>query len=174
PLDLIDQSGNVLDKENRGNTPVALDYKKMANNVPVETRVRNTYTTTSILEAERTILGIVDESLAGPALAPKVDEAYIAEAIATKERRGGVMFSSEQLAFMRGTLSSGRSVELVRGVAGAGKTTQLEVVSSAFKRAGYSVIGCSPTGVAADNLRRGARIDSHTLASLALQVESNG
>ncbi len=174
-LDLIDQKGRVLNKENRGNTPVALDFKQMnPDNTPVEVRVRSTYTTSAILEAERIIYDLAETSFMGEPSAPKVDRALVEAAISAKSNRSGIIFSSEQLAFMRGTLSSGRSVELVRGVAGAGKTTQLEVVSSAFKQAGYSVIGCSPTGVAADNLQRGARIESHTLASLALQVQSTG
>ena len=66
--------------------------------------------------------------------------------------------------------TSGRGVELVLGVAGAGKTTALDAVRQAFETAGYRVIGTSTSGQAARTLgsrRRHRRVPHHRLPAVA-------
>lgn len=68
--------------------------------------------------------------------------------------------------------TSGRGAELILGVAGAGKTTGLDVVRQAFETAGYRVIGTSTSGQAARTLGREAGIEtSATMASLLWRID---
>ena len=70
--------------------------------------------------------------------------------------------------------TSGRGVELVVGVAGAGKTTAVDVTRRAFDAAGYRVVGTSTSGQAARTLGAEAGIDeSRTIASLLWRLDAD-
>src|SRR6188474_1755671 len=74
---------------------------------------------------------------------------------------------------VRAIATSGRRMELVVGVAGAGKTTALACVRDAYEAAGHRVIGASTSGQAARTLGREAGIDNRTIASLLWRLDHN-
>lgn len=63
---------------------------------------------------------------------------------------------------MSGITGSGHGVDLVIGVAGAGKTTMLDVVRMAYEAEGYTVIGTATSGQAARTLGRDANMAPST------------
>ncbi len=102
-----------------------------------------------------------------PAVAP---EAAVAALSATESRLGQRLTAGQRNALEQ-ILTSGRGVELVVGVAGAGKTTALAAAREAFEAAGYEVVGTSTSGQAARTLGREAGIaESRTLASLNWRI----
>ena len=103
------------------------------------------------------------------ALAPAAVQAAI---FAKQQALGGRPLTAGQAAMVTGVCTSGRGVDLVLGVAGAGKTTAIDVVRDAFETAGYRVIGTSISGQAARTLGAEARItESRTTASLLWRLE---
>jgi len=83
--------------------------------------------------------------------------------------------SGEQLAVLRRILVDGHGIDAVVGVAGAGKTTIMEVARLAWEADGQVVMGASTAAVAAANLRTEAGITSSTLAMLLQRIRtSNG
>ena len=105
--------------------------------------------------------------------APTVPTAVVAEAMAAKEEAlGGRVLTAGQRHMIEAVCGSGRGAELVLGVAGAGKTTALDVARAAFETAGYRVIGTSTSGQAARTLGREAGIaESRTMASLLWRLD---
>lgn len=74
--------------------------------------------------------------------------------------------SQEQRAAAVELLEAGDLACLI-GHAGAGKSTMLQGVREELERAGYTVRGCAPSGIAAESLRLGSGIaDARTIASL--------
>ena len=68
--------------------------------------------------------------------------------------------------------TSGRGVELVVGVAGAGKSTALDAARRAFEGAGFRVLGTAISGQAARTLGTEAGIDeARTIASLLWRLD---
>jgi len=102
-----------------------------------------------------------------------VSPAAVQTAISAKQQAlGGRPLTPGQAAVIAGVCTSGRGVELVLGVAGAGKTTAIDVVRDAFETAGYRVIGTSISGQAARTLGAEARIvESRTTASLLWRLD---
>jgi conjugative relaxase-like TrwC/TraI family protein len=99
--------------------------------------------------------------------APTVSLPAVQTAIAAKERSLGAALTSGQREAVTSVATSGRGVDLILGVAGAGKTTAIDVVRDAFEAAGYQVIGTATSGQAAKTLGREAGIaESRTTASL--------
>jgi len=92
--------------------------------------------------------------------------------IAKQRSLGGVLLTAGQQQAVSGITGSGRGVELVVGVAGAGKTTALDAVRIAFETAGYTVVGTATSGQAARTLGRDAHLaESSTLASLLWRLD---
>jgi len=103
------------------------------------------------------------------ALTPAAVQAAIS---AKHEALGGRSLTAGQATMIAGVCTSGRGVELVLGVAGAGKTTAIDVVRSAYESAGYRVIGTSISGQAARTLGSEAQIvESRTTASLLWRLD---
>ena len=105
--------------------------------------------------------------------AASVPESVIEAAMAAKEEAlGGRTLTAGQKAMIEAVCSSGRGAELILGVAGAGKTTALDVVRDAFETAGFRVIGTSTSGQAARTLGREAGIEtSATMTSLLWRID---
>jgi len=104
--------------------------------------------------------------------APAVAFPMVDKAITAKERALSGALTSGQTDAVVGIATSGHGVDLVLGVAGAGKTTALDVVRHAFETAGYRVLGTSTSGQAARTLGREAGIgESRTMASLLWRLD---
>ncbi|MGH9077042.1 MAG: MobF family relaxase, partial [Acidimicrobiales bacterium] len=116
--------------------------------------------------AERIATGL--DRLDAPVATPETVAAALAE---TAERVGGPL-ADEQRQAVEKVCSSGRGVELIVGVAGAGKTTMLAAVTAAFETSGCEVLGTATAGQAARTLADGAAVGrSSTLASLTGRLE---
>jgi conjugative relaxase-like TrwC/TraI family protein len=105
--------------------------------------------------------------------APAVGVEMAERAITRKEEQlGGRQLTADQRAMIRSVVTSGRPVELIVGVAGAGKTTALDAVRQAFEAAGYRVVGTSISGQAARTLGTDAGIgESRTIVSLLWRID---
>lgn len=65
------------------------------------------------------------------------------------------------------------SIKTVAGRAGTGKTTMLAAAREAWESKGYNVVGCSVSGMAAQELAKGAGINSETVDMRLLQLEKS-
>lgn len=74
--------------------------------------------------------------------------------------------TAEQVALVRRVCGSGAGVEVVRGLAGTGKTFALAAAREAFAANGFRVTGCALQGRAALELEREAAIPAVTVARL--------
>src|SRR5207237_6286306 len=94
-----------------------------------------------VIAAEHAIAAVVESGRVRTD-APRVAQVVANEAMIAKQRSlGGVLLTAGQQQAVSGITGSGRGVELVVGVAGAGKTTALDAVRSACETAGYTVPG---------------------------------
>jgi conjugative relaxase-like TrwC/TraI family protein len=78
--------------------------------------------------------------------------------------------SDEQASLVRAICCSGNGVDVVRGLAGTGKTFALGAAREAYRLEGLRVIGCALQGKAALLLEEEAGIPSWTVASLLGQL----
>jgi len=74
--------------------------------------------------------------------------------------------AAEQLSLVRALATSGDGVQLVNAKAGSGKTFALGAARLVWESAGYRVVGAALAARAAQELRDGAGIHSHTIARL--------
>lgn len=70
-----------------------------------------------------------------------------------------------------GVCSSGRGLDVVIGVAGAGKTTALQAVRHAYQADGHQIFAAATSGQAARTVGHDAGIESYTVASLLARLE---
>ena len=125
----------------------------------------------SVLAREEVIAGRIATGLERHD-APTATLESVAGAVAETEARIGGRLAVEQHRAVEEVCSSGRGVELVVGVAGAGKTTMLAAVAAAFEASGCEVLGAATAGQAARALAVGATLErSSTLASLTGRLE---
>lgn len=80
-----------------------------------------------------------------------------------------VSLAQQRAAALHIATDTGRHA-FVEGWAGTGKTTMLKAVGTAYKQAGFSVIGCCQSAAASQNLTRETGIASRTIASLLLSL----
>ena len=112
------------------------------------------------------------EQLAHREGAPRVSGPAAHTAITNIEADLDGPLTAGQRAAAVGVLTSGRGLDLIVGVAGAGKTTALAVVAAGFDTAGYTVIGTATSGQATRSLAGGAGIDqSRTVTSLLWRLD---
>jgi conjugative relaxase-like TrwC/TraI family protein len=128
------------------------------------------YATATTIAREQSIAAAVEIEV-GRSDAPAVSVVAARRAVLGREDSLGASLTPGQREAVMAVATSGRGVELVVGVAGAGKTTALAAVAEAFEAEGYAVVGTSTSGQAARTLRRQAGIDeSRTLASLTWRL----
>jgi hypothetical protein len=148
----------------------------LANNdavaLPIVTGSREQVWTTRCVLADEDRIATLAESLTGDK-GPKVEEQAALDAVSRLEERLGVPLTTTQHEVAIGLLASGHRLDLVRGVAGSGKTTTLAAVRDGFESAGYNVLGTATSGQAAKNLGDGTGIDSSTVASLTWRLDHN-
>ncbi len=124
-----------------------------------------------VLADEERIATLAEQLTGGDG--PKIEEQAALRAVTGLEERLGAPLTPTQQEVATGLLVSGHRLDLVKGVAGSGKTTALAAVRDGFERAGYSVLGTATSGQAARNLGDGAGIESRTVASLAWRLDNN-
>lgn len=127
------------------------------------------FTTRDAQATERAILFFVEEGKQQytPVVA-KNDVSFFVEQQAQKaERETGFLLTSGQQEALGVTLTTSDQFHRWRGVAGAGKTTSMNILRQQYELKGYKVRGFAPTGDAALNLGKEAHIkDFSTIASL--------
>jgi len=95
----------------------------------------------------------------------------IADPDSTQVALSGRRLSDEQQRAVRELTSSGRSVEVLRAPAGAGKTFALDAARDAWQRSGKQVVGCALSAQAARELREQAGIETTTIADLKQRLD---
>jgi hypothetical protein len=129
------------------------------------------YAPACVVAVEAAIAEVMETAAARTA-APMVSSSMVERQIRAKERAlGGVPLTVGQANTAISLATSGRGAELVLGVAGAGKTTMLDVVRAAFEAGGYRVLGTSTSGQAARSLGDEAHLESRTVASLLWRLD---
>jgi len=104
-----------------------------------------------------------------------VGSQYLSQAIKAQNnimrRAFGGKLSNEQINALR-HITSNKQLACVVGLAGAGKSTMLEVANNAWIKQGLNVHGAALSGKAADGLQSASGINSRTLASLELSWQN--
>ncbi len=127
------------------------------------------YTTVEVLTAEATIAGVVETLTTLPG--PTIDPDKVASAVNERERSLGRPLTRGQRQVVEQICGSGTAVSVVIGVAGSGKTTALDTVTTVLDRSGYRVLGTSTSGQAARTLATEAHLDATTFASLLWRLD---
>ena len=123
-----------------------------------------TFTTPDMLATERRL---VDGAFAR--VRDRVGEATLDQVGAALSARPTM--SDEQELMVWQICTSGRGVDVVEGVAGAGKTFALAAAREAWQAAGHPVIGCALAAKAARQLQTDAGIPSQTIDRLLLDLD---
>ena len=103
--------------------------------------------------------------------APALLTALVDTTIRRTEAELAVKLTASQRRAVTGVCTSGRSLDVIIGVAGAGKTTALRAVRDAFELERRDVIATATSGQAARTVGHDAGIDSYTVASLLARLE---
>jgi conjugative relaxase-like TrwC/TraI family protein len=127
------------------------------------------FTTVEVLTAEHTIAGVF-ETLTHRT-GPTIDEARIAAASSDREHGLGRPLTAGQRRVVEQVCGRGAAVSVVIGVAGSGKTTALDAVTTVLEDSGYRVLGTSTSGQAARTLAAEAHVDAVTFASLLWRLD---
>jgi conjugative relaxase-like TrwC/TraI family protein len=129
------------------------------------------YSPACVIAVEQAIVDVMDEG-ATRTDAARADYPVVEAAIWAKETQVGAPLTIGQTDAAVALCTSGLAVEMVIGVAGAGKTTMLDVVRAAFEHAGFRVIGTATSGQAAQTLGRDAGLtEARTVASLLWRMD---
>ena len=126
------------------------------------------YATAEVLATEHAIAQAIDRLTHRPG--PSIDPVEVGQVVTRTEADGRVL-TGGQVAAVEAICSSGRGVDVVIGVAGAGKTTALNTARQVLQTAGYQVLGTSTSGQAARTLGTEAAISSGTLRSLLWRLD---
>lgn len=120
------------------------------------------FSTRSMVRLEHEML----ESIHGLRAEPHIEiaESRLRSAYQRFEHKHGFALNDEQKAVVR-HMTRGNGAAALVGYAGAGKSTTMDALRIAYEREQYKVIGGALAGIAADNLREEAGIESRTLAS---------
>lgn len=124
---------------------------------------REIFTTREMQKIEREILEMVRASKGR--FSPIASEVEIDFFAAGKELQTGWEYTSGQLELARVALTSSDRINIIQGDAGSGKTAGLSLVREFAESCGVQVAGLGFTGKAADELKKGAAIESATLDS---------
>jgi hypothetical protein len=128
------------------------------------------YTTRDIIDAETVIVRAAEASHDNQTdIRITTDAADMAAAAA--EQINGFPLSGEQWRELIDLTTSGRQLDALIGGPGAGKTTLMDTVRSAYETAGFVVAGTSTQGVAAQTLQAEAGIGSRTVAQWLWRVD---
>lgn len=152
-----------------------LDTKSMEDIVKTERSnfdlrlTQEEFTTRTAQETERKILEFVESGKGKfqPVVTEDSAKDFVYQKAEKFSSKSGFSLTEGQRQALEVTLSTEDQFHRWRGVAGAGKTTSMDILREQFEFKGYLVRGFAPTGDAALNLSREARIkDFGTVASL--------
>lgn len=131
-------------------------------------KTQNHYTTIEVLKKEEYIFAqknLKNFSITG-------DKEQITEAIKAFETEKGFELKEGQNNLAHTILTSDSQFIVAQGVAGAGKSTSLEIVKNVAEAQSIKVVALAPTGTATDNLAKEAGIsESYTVAKF---IQTNG
>ncbi|MCW4600185.1 relaxase domain-containing protein [Janibacter hoylei] len=125
------------------------------------------YTSTDILAAERRIV-----AASGRHSAHTVDSTYVDLAL-LESTANGVALNAGQASLVREMATSPACVQLAIAPAGAGKTTAMRALSSAWTNGGGQVLGLAPSAAAAAVLGEQIDVATDTLAKLVWSLEND-
>ena len=127
------------------------------------------HTTEDLLDCERQILdGAHRRSGEGSG---RLDDSALRSSLA----RHGRPLTDEQAAALQAVATSGHGVDAIEALAGTGKTYTAAALATAYRDAGYRVLGAAPTGRAVRELKEQAGIgESFTLTRLAGELRDHG
>lgn len=129
---------------------------------------RNEYTTKEVLQKEEYIFSLKQNKN----FSVTESKEQISEAIKTFETEKGFELKEGQLNLAHTILLSDSQFIVAQGVAGAGKSTSLEIVKNVAEAQNIKVVALAPTGTATDNLAKEAGIkESFTVAKF---IQENG
>ncbi len=122
------------------------------------------YTTPDMIQSERRLLerAVARRFERGAVVAVEL----VDDATAARPTLG-----AEQVEMVRALCASGNGVDIVRGIAGAGKTYALAAAADAFRAAGHPVIGCALAAKAAARLEDATGIPSMSVDRLLQGLE---
>ena len=130
---------------------------------------KNQYTTREVLEKEEYIFSQSNNSN----FSITEDKSLITQAIKNFEKQKGFTLKDGQNNLAYTILTSSNQFIIAQGVAGAGKSTSLEIAKTVAEHSSIKVVALAPTGTATDNLTKEAGIkESYTVAKF-IQDQDN-
>lgn len=120
------------------------------------------YVAASVLDAELRVAETADRLSHRADAVMSLD--VITDAVTATEHALGRPLSDSQRNAVTGIATSGRGLDLVVGVSGAGKTTALDVLRTAYESGGYRVLGTATSGQASRALTSEANVEALTIA----------
>lgn len=123
------------------------------------------YSSVRVLNAEQRIVEAAGQRDGRTATGEAVDLALL------ESTANGVTLNAGQSALVRGMATSGARLQLAIAPAGAGKTTAMRTLSSAWANSGGTVLGLAPSAAAAAALREQIDTSTDTLAKLTWGLE---
>ena len=127
------------------------------------------YTATAVLVTEHSITDSLERLTRRRARVVAPELVY--QVSVAKETELGHALSAGQRRAVDRICRSGRAVDVVVGVAGAGKTTALDVAARALEAAGCQVLGTATSGQGARTLGHYARLSASTMRSLLWRLD---
>ena len=129
---------------------------------------KNQYTTLEVLQKEEYIFSKKENVN----FAITRDKEQVAAAIKEFEAKKGFILKDGQIDLANTILTSDNQFIIAQGVAGAGKSTSLEIVKNIAEVQNIQILALAPTGTAADNLSKEAGIkENYTVAKF---IQENG
>ena len=129
---------------------------------------KNQFTTKEVLEKENFIFSLKNEK----SFVVSKSKTEIEKAIKTFEKEKGFELKQGQRDLANTVLSSDNQFIIAQGVAGAGKSTSLEIVRKVAEHNNINIVALAPTGTATDNLAKEAGITKNM--TVAKFIQENG
>lgn len=131
-------------------------------------QTNNQYTTKEILRKEEFIFSLKNEK----SFIVTKSESEIKKAIKAFEKQKGFELKDGQRDLANTVLNSDNQFIIAQGVAGAGKSTSLEIVRKVAEAHNINIVALAPTGTATDNLAKEAGIKENM--TVAKFIQENG
>ena len=125
----------------------------------------NKYSTQEIIKKEQFIFSLANQK----SFIITANKKQIDTAITSFETVKGFILKKAQYELAQTILQDDAQFTIVQGVAGAGKSTSLEIVRNVCAEQGIQIVALAPTGTATDNLSKEANIkENFTVAKFIL------